>query len=340
MKVFNITGKKRLFIFFFLLLIPLFSYLSLLNYAANPLGESHVPHTIAIPKGTSFSRIVDVLDEAGLVKHRLLFYLLAFSQRAAGHIRAGEYELASSMTPLEIIKKMVRGEIKAYLITFPEDLTLKEFAARLASYKLADEKIFMRLATDQDFLTTLGIEGISLEGFLYPDTYLLDRSMETTEIIRIMVSQFWKKVTPEMQKRAKELGFTISNVVTLASMIGKESGYKEEKPLISAVFHNRLKKGMKLQSDPTAVYDLINYNGIITRKDLQNSNIYNTYHISGLPPGPIANPGIDSLQAALYPAAVNYLFFVSRKDGTHQFSENFADHNEAISKYKRRNEKE
>ncbi len=340
MKLFKIIRKKRLSIFFFLLLIPLFSYLSLLNYAESPLGESHVAHTIDIPKGTSFSRIVDVLDEAGLVKHRLLFYLLASSQHAAGHIRAGEYELASSMTPLEVIKKMVRGDIKGYLLTFPEDLPLKEFAARLASHKLVDEKTFMRLAADRDFLATLGIEGPSLEGFLYPDTYLLDRSMETRGIIRIMVSQFWKKVTPEMQKRAKELGFTISDFVTLASMIGKESGDKEEKPLISAVFHNRLKKGMKLQSDPTAVYDLINFNGIIKKKDLQNNTVHNTYHISGLPPGPIANPGVDSLQAALYPAAVDYLYFVSRKDGTHQFSSNFTAHNEAISKYKNREEKE
>jgi len=338
MNIINIIRKKRLTSFFFLLLIPLLAYLSLLYYAKRPLGDSHVVHTIDIPKGTSFTRIVDVLDEAGLVKHRVLFYLLAFSQRAAGHIRAGEYELASSMTPLEIIKKMVRGEIKGYLITFPEDLTVKEFAARLAAYKLADEKTFMRLAMDRNFLAELGVVGSSLEGFLYPDTYLFDRSMETREIIRIMVSQFWKKVTPELQNRAKELGFTLSDFVTLASMIGKESGDKGEKPLISAVFHNRLKKGMKLQSDPTAVYDLTNFSGIITKKDLQNSTLHNTYHISGLPPGPIANPGIDSLQAALYPAAVDYLYFVSRKDGTHQFSTNFTAHNEAISKYKSRQE--
>jgi UPF0755 protein len=340
MKISNITRKKRLYGLFFLLLVPLFSCLSLLNYAASPLGESHVPHTIAIPKGTSFSRIVDILDEAGLVKHRRLFYLLAFSQHAAGHIRAGEYELASSMTPFEIIKKMVRGEIIQYRITFPEDWTIKEFAARLASYKLVDENNFMRLAVDRDFLTSLGIEGSSLEGFLYPDTYLFDRSMEAREIIQIMVSQFWKKVTPKMQNRARELGLTLSEFVTLASMIGKESGYSEEKPLIAAVFHNRLKKGMKLQSDPTAVYDLLSSNVTITRKDLHNNNIYNTYRISGLPPGPIANPGIDSLQAALHPAAVNYLFFVSRKDGTHQFSENFAAHSEAISRYKNRKEEE
>jgi UPF0755 protein len=340
MKMLNITRKKRLYVLFFLLLIPIFSCLSLLNYAASPLGESHVPHTIAIPKGTSFSRIVDILDEAGLVKHRRLFYLLAFSQHAAGHIRAGEYELASSMTPHAIIKKMVRGEIIEYPVTFPEDWTIKEFAARLASKNLVDEKTFMRLAVDRDFLTSLGIEGSSLEGFLYPDTYRFDRSMDVREIIQIMVSQFWKKVTPKMQDRARELGFTLSEFITLASMIGKESGYSEEKPLIAAVFHNRLKKGMKLQSDPTAVYDLLGSDVTITRNDLLNNNIYNTYRISGLPPGPIANPGIDSLQAALHPAAVKYLFFVSRKDGTHQFSENFAGHNEAISRYQNRKEKE
>ena len=325
---------------FFLLLIPPFSYWSLLNYAESPLGESPVPRTIDIPKGTSFSRIVDVLDEAGLVKHRLLFYLLALSQHAAGHIRAGEYELASSMTPLSIIRKMVRGEIKGYLLTFPEDLSLREVAARLAAYKLVDEATFMRLTRDREFLASLGIEGDSLEGFIYPDTYLLDRSMDARTIIRIMVSQFWKKVTPAMQKRAKELGFTLSEFVTLASMIGKESGDTTEKPLISAVFHNRLKKGMKLQSDPTAVYDLVNFNGVIKRKDLQNSTLHNTYHITGLPPGPIANPGLDSLQAALSPAAVNYLYFVSRKDGTHQFSASLTAHNQAISRYQNRKEKE
>jgi UPF0755 protein len=340
MKLPNIIKKKRASLFFFLLLIPLFVYLTVLNYAVSPLGESPVLHTIDIPRGTSFSRIVDVLDEAGLVEHRLLFYLLALSQHAAGHIRAGEYELSHSMTPLDIIKKMVRGEIKAYLITFPEDFTIKEFAARLASNKLVDETAFMHLAADQHFLTTLGIEAPSLEGFLYPDTYLLDRSMDTGEIIRIMVAQFRKKVTPEMQNRARELGFSLSGFVTLASIIGKESGYKEEKPLISAVFHNRLKKGMKLQSDPTAVYDLHNSKVTITRKDLLNDNQYNTYRISGLPPGPIANPGIDSLHAALYPAAVNYLYFVSRKDGTHQFSLSFTAHNKAITRYQNRKEQE
>lgn len=333
MKLFKIMCKKKLTILFWVVLVFLFSCLSLLYYAKSPSVDLYTAYTVDIPKGTGFYKIVEILHEKGLVKHRLLFYLLAFSQNAAGHIRAGEYELANSMSPLEILRKLVRGEIKGYSVTFPEDITLKEVAARLAAYKLVDEKAFMGIASDQEFLASLGIEGTSLEGFLYPDTYLLDRSMETREIIRRMVSQFWKRVTPEMHNRAKESGFTIAEFVALASIIGKESGNKEEKPLISAVFHNRLKKGMKLQSDPTAVYDLHNGSGIIKKRHLQNNTPYNTYRISGLPPGPIANPGIDSLQAALYPAQVNYLYFVSKKDGTHYFSANFTAHNEAISRY-------
>jgi UPF0755 protein len=283
---------------------------------------------------------VGILDNAGLVKHKLLFSLLAVTQSAAGHIRAGEYELASSMSPLEVLKKLVKGEIKGYLVTFPEDISLREVASRLASYKLADENTFMKIASDREFLDSLGIAGATLEGFLYPDTYLLDRSMETKDIIRAMVNQFRKMVSAEMLNRAKEIGFTTEEFVTLASIIGKESGNKDEKPFISAVFHNRLKKGMKLQSDPTAVYGRNNFNGVIKRKDLSNNTPHNTYQIAGLPPGPIANPGLDSLRAALYPAPVNYLYFVSKNDGSHRFSASLTAHNEAIFQYQIKKDKE
>ena len=322
-------------ILFWIGLLFLFSCFALLYYAKTPsLSDGlYSVQTVEIPAGTSFYKIVEILHEKKLVKHRLPFYLLAFSQKAAAYIRAGEYELSNSMSPLEMLRKLVRGEIKGYPVTFPEDITLKEIAARLAERKLADEKTFMEIASDREFLASLGIEGASLEGFLYPDTYLLNRSMGAKEIIRKIVSRFRKKVTPEMLNRAEELGLTLSEIVTLASIIGKESGNKEEKPLVSAVFHNRLRKKMKLQSDPTAVYDLYKESGVIKKSDLKNNTPYNTYLIDGLPPGPIANPGIDSLQAALYPANVDYFYFVSKKDGTHCFSKNLSDHNEAVSRY-------
>jgi len=332
--------KKKLSIIFWALLCLIFFYFSFLSYAESPLSEGQAAYTVDIPKGASFHRIVELLEQTGLVKHKLLFYLLAVSQNAAGHIRAGEYELMVSMSPLEMLRKMVRGQIKGYTVTFPEDITMKEAIGRLVTYKLVDEKEFMNLASDREFLASLDIEGANLEGYLYPDTYFLDRSMGAREIIKIMVGQFWKKVTPEMLARSEELGFTTREFITLASIIGKESGNKNEKHIISAVFHNRLKKGMKLQSDPTAVYDLNNFNGVIKKRHLQSNTPHNTYRINGLPPGPIANPGIDSLQAALYPAAVNYLYFVSQNDGTHFFSSSFKSHNEAVSRYQDKKEKE
>ena len=160
--------------------------------------------------------------------------------------------------------------------------------------------------------------------------------MTTKEVIRIIVRQFWKEITPEMRKRAEKIGLTLNEWVTLASIIGKESGNKDEKPLISAVFHNRLKRGMKLQSDPTAVYHLEQAGTpvkTVLRRHLKTDTPHNTYRINGLPPGPIANPGIDSLRAALYPANVDYLYFVAKNDGSHQFSTNLDAHNQAVSKY-------
>ncbi len=177
------------------------------------------------------------------------------------------------------------------------------------------------MPSTREFLASLGIEAESIEGYLFPETYQFDRSMTTKEVIRIIVRQFWKEITPEMRSRAEKIGLTLNEWVTLASIIGKESGNKDEKPLISAVFHNRLKRGMKLQSDPTAVYHLERAGTpvkTVLRSHLQTDTPHNTYLIDGLPPGPIANPGIDSLRAALYPANVNYLYFVSKNDGSHR----------------------
>jgi UPF0755 protein len=318
--------------FFFITAILLF-------YALTPIDSSDNTVMVEIPRGTSFSGCVDILEKAGIVKNRNLFYLLAISKNAHGHIRAGEYELATSMSPMEIVNKLVRGEIKSYKVTIPEDFTVQEIASRLASLRLTDKKSFMDTLSDQRFLSYLGIESTSGEGYLYPDTYVLDRSMSTKDIIKTMVNQFWKMFTPEMRAKAKELNMTIHEVVTLASIIGKESGYRDEKALISAVFHNRLKKNMKLQSDPTAIYNIENFNGEI-RKYLRKNTPYNTYRISGLPPGPISNPAVDSLRAALYPAPVNYLYFVSNNNGSHHFTSTLAAHKRAILKYQTERKKE
>lgn len=309
-------------------------------FAYRPVGEAELVVTVEIPKGTGFLKIVDLLDEKGLVKNKPFFYVLSLVKGAARVIRAGEYEFSGSLSPIEILDKLVKGNIKFYMVTIKEDVTLREIASQLEELKLVKKEEFIKAAHDKSFILTLHIDGESAEGYLYPETYRLDRTMGEREIIRIMVEQFWRQFTPELQKRAMEMKLTIREVVTLASLIGKETGLKEEKPLISAVFHNRLKKGMKLQCDPTAIYNVSTMGGSIKKSHLKLNHRYNTYVISGLPPGPIANPDIDSIRAALYPAKVDYLYFVSNNDGSHIFSANFSDHSKAILSYRSKKKKE
>jgi len=309
-------------------------------FAYSPVGKPEYITTVEIPKGTGFLKIVDILDEKGLVKNKPFFYLLSIIKGSARVIRAGEYEFTGAMSPLEIIDKLVQGQIKYYMVTIREDVTLREIADLLAELKIVKREEFIKAARDRSFLATLQIEGNSVEGYLYPETYKLDKSMGEREIIRLMVEEFWKKFTPDLRKRAIEMGMTIGEVVTLASLIGKETGYTEEKPLISAVFHNRLKRGMKLQCDPTAVYNVPYVRGPVKKSHLRLNHPYNTYLISGLPPGPIGNPGVDSIRAALYPARVDYLFFVSNNDGSHIFSSNFSAHSKAIASYRAKKKKD
>ena len=325
-----------------LILVATLTGIAFYRYATSPVDRFIVTKTVDIPKGAGFFRITEIMNDAGLVANRPFFWLLALGKGATRQIRAGEYEFTGSQSPSEILEKLVRGEIKSYTVMLPEDITVNDVAKRLLADKLINEKEFMALTVDREFLGSLGIDAESIEGYLFPETYQFDRSMTTREVIRIIVRQFWKEITPEMRKRAEKIGLTLNEWLTLASIIGKESGNKDEKPLISAVFHNRLKRGMKLQSDPTAVYHLEQAGTPVKRvlrSHLKKSTPHNTYLIDGLPPGPIANPGIDSLRAALYPADVNYLYFVSKKDGTHEFSSNFDAHNRSVSKYQTNRQK-
>jgi len=307
-----------------------------INLPVNP----PLPATVVrILPGTGFLKVVDKLQQAGLVRNPPFFYLLILTKGAARHLRAGEYEFSGNMTPLAMVNKLSRGDIKLCKVTIPEDLNLKEIAAHLADLHLVDEKRFLALTTDKTFLRSLGIEGDSAEGYLYPDTYFFDSVISPGQIIRRMADQFRREVTPEMSDRVRQMGMTMNEFVTLASLIGKETGYSAEKPIIAAVFYNRLQKGMRLQSDPTAVYHMAPFEGKITRRHLLFPTPYNTYRNEGLPPGPIANPGKDSLQAALHPAKVDYLYFVSNCNGSHQFSTTLKEHNQAVVRYRLAKEK-
>jgi len=318
-------------------ILLIFLYLMMgwfLLYIDRPVDKALPAKTLKILPGTGFFEVVDMLQREGLVRNPPFFYLLILTKGAARHLRAGEYEFSGKMTPLTIVKKLSRGEINVCKVTIPEDLNLKEIAAHLSELHLVDEKMFLALAVDKTFLRSLGIEGSSVEGYLYPDTYFFDFAISPEQLMRRMVEQFWRVVTPEMRTKVHQMGMTMNEFVTLASLIGKETGYSTEKSLIAGVFYNRLKKGMRLQSDPTAVYHMAPFEGKITRRHLLIPTPHNTYFIKGLPPGPIANPGRDSLAAALNPAKVEYLYFVSKGNGSHQFSSTLKEHNEAVVRYR------
>jgi len=243
------------------------------------------------------------------------------------------------MLPDEILDKLVRGEQIRYSITIPEGLTLVQTASLFEKMGLANKERFIQLATDPEFIASLGMDEETLEGYLFPDTYKFIRNIKEKNIIRMMVKRFNEIYNQEFRKRQQELGFTRREIITLASMIEKETAYSKEKPLISAVFHNRLKRNMRLQCDPTVIYGLNNFSGRLTKKDLMTYTPYNTYLIKGFPPTPIANPGLDSIRAALYPAKVDYLYFVSKNNGTHYFSSTLTEHNQAVYKYQKVSQK-
>jgi UPF0755 protein len=330
---FEFFRKRKIFAIKILIFAALFYSGMLFYYSMTPIDKKNENVVVDIPTGSSFFEVMEDLNKAGLIKHRFLFYSLAVIKGARRNIRAGEYEMNMSLTPWKMIDKLVRGDVKIYKVVIPEDLSMREIADRLYEHKLINKDIFFDLARDKEFLQSLNISADSIEGYLFPDTYYFERWMNTRRIMKTMVDTFWKKVTPEMIGRARDLKLDLNELITFASIIGKEAGNNAEKPVISAVFHNRIKRKMPLQSDPTAVYDLDDFAGKIVRSHLRRKSPYNTYVIRGLPPGPIANPGVASFRAALYPADVNYLYFVSKRDGTHHFSSSLVEHNQAVNRY-------
>ena len=297
----------------------------------------HPPSKIvSIPDRMSFQQIAALLERERLIKSRLAFVWLGRFQSADRKIRAGEYDLNPSMTPAEILSRLTTGQVVLYSILIPEGLTMVQVAEIFGQQGLVDPLELLRWMKDPVFIASLGIKADTLEGYLYPDTYKFPRGIRPKEVITAMVEHLRQVYGADLQARTQELKMTQHEVLTLASIIEKESGSNGEREEISAVFHNRLKKRIPLQSDPTVIYGLPNFDGNIHKKDLSSPSPYNTYRIAGLPPGPIANPGIQSIRATLYPSHSQALYFVSKNDGTHQFSTTLAEHNQAVEKYQKR----
>jgi len=303
-------------------------------FLVSPAGIDKAEEIFVVKKGSGLNTIAAQLEERGLIKGNNLFMLWAYVKGGARDIKAGEYSFNRSMPPVKILHMLTSGAVKTYSFTIPEGFTYAQIADLLESKNLVNKGDFLHLGRSSELVAAYGVDGTSLEGYLFPDTYEITRDMGSRELIDLMVHRFWEVFDP--LTRGQKLAMPVKDIVTLASIVEKETGLAEERPVIASVFLNRLRKRMRLESDPTVIYGLEDFGGNLTRRDLRAPSPYNTYVHHGIPPGPIANPGREALKAVINPAETDYLYFVSKNDGSHHFSSTLKEHNRAVAKYQKR----
>ena len=320
--------KKNLKLISVAILFLFFIYIYVQLFIPSDIGSNQME--IEIPEGSTYKQALEILKNKNLIRDKNLFYGIGIILGIDRKIRAGYYVFWGDMSPFEVFKKLAKGEIIENEITIIEGDSVFEIKDKLVANNIMSAEDFDKLVKDPNFLNSLNIKAPSLEGYLFPETYKFPKGTKPESVLRLMVQKMREEFNDELRRRAEEIGFSENDVLTLASIIEREARIDEERELISAVYHNRIKKGMPLQADPTAVYGIKGKKQRITRDDLKRKTDYNTYIIKGLPPGPIASPGIKSIRAALYPADVPYLYFVSNRDGSHYFSKTLSEHNAAI----------
>lgn len=299
-------------------------------YKGYEVGEQFVD----IPQGSSTAEIRRRLIDSGVVADDLTLRAALWWSGRSRSLKAGEYRFERAMTPLEVVEKIATGDVYARRLTFPEGLTIREMATVYESHGFGPARDFEAAARNAALIRDLDPRATDLEGYLFPETYSFPRQTPAARVVEVMVDRF-RAVHKEVVGD-RPAGLTTRELVTLASLVEKETAQKEERPIVAAVYRNRIKRGMGMQADPTVVYALVKagrYDGNIHRADLDFDSPYNTYKYPGLPPGPIASPGRASLEAALMPADAPYLYFVSRNDGTHVFAETLTQHNANVYKY-------
>lgn len=327
---------KRILFFSIILLLFFISWFTaeFISPPRSPSGSL----ILEIEKGTPARDIAQQLKEQQVLSKKWPFmvgYTLFFSSQS---LKAGEYQFQVPLSPKEVLKKLTQGQVYLHPVTVPEGLTIQEMAPLFHSTLSVEPDEFLKAASNTQIISSIDSKAEDLEGYLYPETYHFPKGTSAKGIVAAMIAQFKETFTSSWQHRAQKIHMSVRETVTLASLVEKETAVPEEKPLVSAVFHNRLERGMKLDCDPTIIYALKKNNefeGRLRSKDLELDSPYNTYVYGGLPPGPIANPGKESLKAALYPADVPYLYFVSKNDGSHHFSRTFKEHQRAVNKYQR-----
>lgn len=301
---------------------------------AEPAGARTV--SFQVEPGDSFWGVAAELEEMGMIRNARVARWFAESEDLASKLKVGEYELTDAQSTAEIFRILATGRVRTYPVVIPEGFRATEIAARLEAAGLANADRFLEIVFDPASPDRYGVEGPTLEGYLFPDTYRFAKGLPEGRIAKAMVSQF-KRVRAELVPDPEAFPLSMREHATLASIVEKETGAAHERPLIAAVFLNRMKRRMRLQTDPTVIYGIENFDGNIKRRHLEDkSNPYNTYQIPGLPPGPIASPGREALRAVVEPEETPYLFFVSRNDGTHVFARTNAEHERNVDEFQRR----
>jgi UPF0755 protein len=304
-----------------------------------PASEASEPRTVIIPRGATAREIGQHLADAGLVRSPWAVILAAWALGATGSLRHGEYTLRPAQSAVEIVRALARGEHVQHRVTIPEGYTVVQVADLLAGAGLVDRQRFLDLALRTgrrlNHPALAGLPTDSLEGYLYPDTYLFTRGLDEETVLARLLDTFDAKVGAQLRAAAAGRGLSLHALITIASMVEREARVPDERPVIAGVIYNRLARGMRLEIDATVLYALGEHREVVTFRDLEVDSPYNTYRRTGLPPGPIANPGLPAIEAAVYPAGVPYLYYVLRPDGRHHFSRTFEEHLDAVRRYRR-----
>lgn len=320
--------------FYILIFLAIFILFEIFMVFTPMPGSSNTTRIIEIPHGAGLRGIAEILRTQSLIRSQTSFLIMTALKGSSDTLKAGEYEIPPGLSPYGILRILESGKVKIHFISVPEGFTLKDIARILNKENLAREDEIIRLSKDKTFLKSMGIYSNSSEGYLFPDTYQFIKGVKPEEILSKMITRLNEIFSAEFKEKTDKMGFDIHKVLTLASLIEKETQRDDERALISAVFHNRLRQGMPLQSDPTVGYSMKKPNAFLTRQDLQFDSPFNTYRYRGLPPSPIASPGKASIVAALNPAPVKYLYFVAKNDGSHAFSFTLEEHNRAVYRYR------
>jgi UPF0755 protein len=332
----SINAKRGVFFgFIVFILIGLLLSVAVFHYLVHPSHTRGPDQIFFVQEGATLKEVAAGLQKEGIISSKTLLLSWCRLMGYGTRIKAGEYRLNSSMAPLKILDILSKGKVITHMVAIPEGFSLRQIGQELDAKGITNGDEFVALANDPAIGRRYGLSGPSLEGYLYPDTYRFARGQPAPSIIHVMVNHFLGKVAP-FRERIDASGMTLQQIITLASLIEKETGKGEERPVIASVFLNRLKRGMRLESDPAVIYGIRDFNGNLTRQDLDRPTPYNTYIISGLPVTPIANPGEEAIRAVLYPAETDYLYFVSKNDGSHYFSRTLAEHNRAVNTYQKK----